>query len=86
MLGVVFACLTGGREAVMSAFLLLETDLSRSLLGFLSVSLRGCTVESESVTTLVVTGEEEPFLVFSFLARPVLGCSLAGLLGATDDA
>jgi hypothetical protein len=82
MLGVVFACLTGGRA--MMAFLL-ETDLSRSLLDFLSESLLGCTVESESVRTLVVIGEEEPLLAL-FLARPVFGCSLAELLGATEDA
>lgn len=70
----------------MSAFL--ETDFSRSLLGFLSASLRGWTVESESVSALVVVmGEEEPLLLaFSLLARPVFGCSFAGLLGATDDA
>jgi hypothetical protein len=80
---VVFACLTGGREEAMSAFLL-ETDFSRSLLGFLSA--RGCTVESESVRALVVMGDEESLLAFSLLARPVLGCSFAGLLGATDDA
>ncbi len=61
----------------MSAFLLLETGFSRSLLDFLSPSRRGCTVESESVRTLVVVrGEEEPLLAFSLLARPVLGCSL----------
>lgn len=69
----------------MRAFLL-ETDLSRSLLDFLSASLRGCTVESESVRMLVVIGEDEFLLVFSLLARPVLGCSLAGLLGATEEA
>jgi len=34
----------------------------------------------------VVNGDEEPLLVFSLLARPVFGCSFAGLLGATDDA
>ncbi len=69
----------------MRAFLL-ETDLSRSLLDFLSASLRGCTVESESVRMLVVIGEDEFLLVFSLLARLVLGCSLAGLLGATEEA
>jgi len=81
-----FAPLAGGREeAVMRAFLL-ETDLSRSLLDFLSASLRGCTVESESVRMLVVIGEDEFLLVFSLLARLVLGCSFAGLLGATEEA
>jgi len=69
----------------MSAFLL-EADFSRSLLDFLSESLLGCNVESESVTTLVVMGDEEPLLAFSLLARPVFGCSFAGLPGATDDA
>jgi hypothetical protein len=69
----------------MSAFL--ETDFSRSLLGFLSASLRGWTVESESVSALEVMGEEEPLLLaFSLLARPVFGCSFTGLPGATDDA
>jgi hypothetical protein len=68
----------------MSAFLL--TDFSRSLLDFLSESLLGCSVESESVTMLVVIGEEEPLLAFSLLARPVFGCSFAGLLGATEFA
>lgn len=85
MLDVVFACLTGGREEGMSAFLP-DTDLSRSLLDLLRASLRGCTVESESVRMLVVMGDEEPFLALSLLARPVLGCSFTGLLGATDDA
>ena len=69
----------------MRAFLL-ETDFSLSLLGFFCVSLRGWRVESESVRMLVVMGDEEFLLVFSFLARLVLGCSFAGLLGATDDA
>ena len=69
----------------MRAFLL-ETDLSRSLLDFLSASLRGCTVESESVRMLVVIGDDEFLLALSLLARPVLGCSLAGLLGATEEA
>ncbi len=69
----------------MRAFLL-DTDLSRLLLDFLSASLRGCTVESESVSMLVVIGEDEFLLAFSLLARPVLGCSLAGLLGATEEA
>lgn len=81
----VFACLTGGRAAAMRAFLL-ETDLSLSLLDFLRASLCGCTVESESVRTLVVMGEDECLLAFSLLALPVLGCSFTGLLGATDDA
>lgn len=68
----------------MSAFLL--TDFSRSLLDFLRESLLGCSVESESVTILVVIGEEDPLLAFSRLARPVFGCSFAGLLGATEFA
>jgi hypothetical protein len=68
----------------MSAFLL--TDFSRSLFDFLRESLLGCSVESESVTILVVIGEEEPLLAFSLLARPVFGCSFAGLLGATEFA
>lgn len=70
----------------MRAFLPPETDFSRSLLGFFSESLRGWTVESESVRTLVVRGDEEPLLALSFLALLVFGCSFAGLLGATDDA
>jgi hypothetical protein len=65
---------------------LLAAAFSRSLFDFLSESFLGCKVESESVRTLVVTGEEDPLLVFSLLVRLVFGCSLAGLLGAADDA
>jgi hypothetical protein len=68
----------------MRAFLL-ETDFSRSLPDFLE-SFRGWRVESESVRMLAFIGEDEFLLVFSFRARPVLGCSFAGLLGATDAA
>lgn len=69
----------------MRAFLP-AADFSLSLFDFFSASLCGCTVESESVRTLVVMGEEEFLLAFSLLARPVLGCCFTGLLGATDDA
>ena len=77
--------MTGAREVVMSAFLAAAAR-SRSLADFLSESLRGWTVESESVRTLVVMGDDEPLLALSRRTRPVFGCSLAGLLGATEEA